>query len=146
MQLDRQDLIDGLRSRHDRGHRCDFKLSRLLAAPVLVILIAPFLSGCSQTRVYIDDDTLLEYNGPNRDAVIECVRALPEHVEAPDIPSTADVTRVTVNTEHLDDIKSRHTISGLLTLDHEDRYSWECDVSQRWFELKVTEVRWDRLD
>ena len=56
------------------------------------------------------------------------------------------MTRVTVNTEHLDDIKSRHTISGLLTLDHEDRYSWECDVSQRWFELKVTEVRWDRLD
>jgi hypothetical protein len=124
----------------------DAKVKRHLAARLVVILVAIVLSGCSQPGEYIDDETLLQYNGPNRDAVIECVRALPEHVEAPDNPSTADVTQVTVNTEYLDDIKSRHTISGLLALDHEDRYSWDCDVSQRWFELEVTEVRWDHID
>lgn len=108
----------------------------------MVLLV---LSGCSRPGEFVGDQTWLDYDGEYKDAVVACIGELPNYVEGRrgDFSSAAVVTDVAVDFHRLDDVKSEYEISGKLTLEYssEAHYRWECDVSQRWYQVKVDDIR-----
>ena len=120
---------------------------RLAALPLIVALLTLGLVGC-RVGENVGGIDWLDFDGPHREAVLACVKALQETVEGRqgDFPSAAEYSGLTVEVDELDDVRTAYLISGSLTLEYAASnldFTWECEALEKWGVLRVTEVRHD---
>ncbi len=116
------------------------RASQGIAAVLAVLLLA----GCRSGEA-IGNDAWLDYDGPFRDVVLKCVRALPSTPSG--YPSYAEFTGIDVEVVDDGTPVTRFAVEGSVKLIYQGddlTYDWGCEVSLRTSILRVGSL-WHEL-